>query len=373
LTPASNPEKRKASRQDGLPGRSRQATPFSHILFPFTLYSTVFMSALALMLALLISAAAPAQTPSPTTAQKPPFWKMARHSVDLLLQPVPQTNQLRLAQLRQTFTDLQCQGDQLREQAFDEGKNLLCTLPGTAAATLPPVKPGLPPIPNPSFGTILFIAHYEHNGPGESAVDNWTGAIMLPFLYHALAAAQRHHTFLFAEVDGPAGAKALFNSFTPDQRHAIKGVVALEALGLGPAQLYSDANDTNGMRVIDTGSVTHSDQVRQACAFFPLCTALLRAANDLHTPAPAYAIPGGWLKIDDTLEFRHHAIPTLLIHSVTHSTRDIPGTTRDTASAIDHDIYFQTVILLTSYITELDQPWPSAVINAASTPSRGRR
>jgi hypothetical protein len=338
------------------------------------------MHALALTLALLAAVAPPqnttqkaAQSPAQTSAQNTGFifWNMSRHSIDFLLRSVPQTTSLRLAQLKQTFTDLQC--SHLREQPLTEGQNLLCTLPGTASSTLPPLRTGLPARSDPEFGTILFLAHYEHEGPGQSAVDNWSGAIMLPFLYHALVAEPRHHTFLFAEVDGEAGAKALFNSFTPEERRAIKGVVALNSLGLGPAQFYSDANDTNGMRLIDTSSITRADQIHNACAFFPLCNALLGAANDLRAPAPAYAIPGGWLKIDDTLEFRHHSIPSILIHSVNFGTRNLPGSDRDTPSVIDSDSYFNTFVLLSYYAAELDKAWPVSVNEPASAPSRGRR
>jgi hypothetical protein len=328
------------------------------------------MRALALTLALLAAAAAASQitpqqptqnsapTPTQSAAQKPPFWEMARHSVDYLLDPVPQPNQLRLAQLKQTFTDLECKGPRLREQPTPAGPNLLCTLPGTSPATLPPTKHGEPPVPDPKFGTILFLAHYEHEGPGRSAIENWTGAIMLTFLYHALAAAPRHHTFLFAEVDGESGSKTLFDSFTPDQRRVIKGVVALDALGLGPAEFYLSSNDVSEFSDLGWAFLGHQ---------------FLQAAADQRFPEPRLAIPGSWLKIDDTREFRYHSIPSILIHSVHFSTRELPSSTRDTPQAIDRDAYFDTFTLLAAYATELDQPWPSIGGNAISGPSRGRR
>jgi Peptidase family M28 len=284
------------------------------------------------------------------------FGIISHKAVDFLLQPVPQPDTIRFAQLKQSFTDLECSGSHLREQTIPGGKNLVCTLPGNAPATIPPSQPKGKPLSNPSFGTILFVAHYEHLGPGQSAVDNWSGAVMLPCLYFALASASRNHTFLFAEVNGEAGARALFDSFTPQQRHEIKGIIALDAFGLGPAQYYISADDSFGN--YGYGWLLHQ---------------LLQAAADQRISAPASAIPGAWFKTDVTREFRYHGIPSILLHSVSWSDREIPGSIRDNASAIDHKIYFNTLTLLSYYATELDKMWPSSTGNAASRPSGGRR
>jgi hypothetical protein len=327
------------------------------------------MRAFAPTLVLVTVAAAQntAQNPPRKPSQNPPstarsqgivFWNMSHSSIDSMLRHVPQTNSSRLAQLEQIFNDLQCASPNLREQPASEGPNLLCTLPATAPNPKDSPAPNSKNVPDPSSesGTILFLANYEKLGPGQSAIENWTGAIMVPFLYHALSATPRHHTFLFAEVDGAAGAKALFDSFTPDQRHAIRGVVVFDSLGLGPAQFYINPNDT----FRNYGSAFLQHQLRQA-------------AQDQHFDFPVTAIPGSWLKIDLTREFRHHGIPSILIHSVTFDTRNLPGSARDTPQSIDHAIYFKTFILLADFATELDQPWPSPTYNPASTPSRGRR
>jgi hypothetical protein len=88
---------------------------------------------------------------------------------------------------------------------------------------------------------------------------------------------------------------------------------------------------------------------------------------------PAYGVPGGWFKIDDTREFRHHQIPSILIESVGWNARSLPGSKRDTVSAIDHDAYFNNLTLLDYLITDLDQPAPAAAQPAASGPRSGRR
>lgn len=310
------------------------------------------MRALALTFVLLLAAAPaqiPASKPAPAPAQNSGivFWKMAPHSVEFLLNNIPQRDPIRLAQLKQTFTDLQCRGSNLREQRFAGGKNLLCTLPGTPPVT----KSGTAP----DAGTILFIAHYEHQGSGQSAVDDWSGAIMLPFLYHALSATPRQHTFLFAEVNGDPGAEALFNSFTVRQRHDMQAVIALDSLGLGPAQYYVNPNDTYS-----------------SYGWYWIHGQLLQAAADLRLPQPVAAIPGGWFKTDVTRPFRHHGIPSIVIHSVSLSTRELPGSASDTAKAIDHNAYFNTIALLSVYAAEMDQKWPSP-ISGSSAPSNHRR
>lgn len=332
------------------------------------------MPALALTIALVAAVAAPAQIvpqkPVQSATRTTPengfiFWNMSRKSVDFLLQPVPQTDSDRLAQLKQTFADVQCTGSSFREQITPRGKNLLCILPAAATATFSEPTSGSVAAPHPGSqsGTILFIAHYEHEGPGQSAVGNWSGAIMLPFLYHALSATPRYHTFLFATVDGESGAKALFDSLTPAQRHDIKGVVALDALGLGPVQFYispDDSNMRNNSGYPNMGWLWLDHQIREA-------------AIDQKLAAPLPAIPGSWFKTDVTRDFRHHNVPSILIHSVTFNTRDLPGSTRDAASAIDRDVYFNTFSFLAYYGAELDKPWPSPTITGASTPSGGRR
>lgn len=278
------------------------------------------------------------------------FWRMDRHAVDFLLDRVPQSDLTRLAQLHRTFVDLQCEGELLREQPEAGGRNLLCTLPASQGES----RSGIGSESEP--GTILFIAHYEHDGPGRSAIEDWSGAIMLPFLYHALAAAPRNHTFLFAEVDGESGAKVLFESLAHGQRRDIQGVIALDALGLGPVRYYTSSNDTNNN-----------------AGWSVLPQTLLDAAIDEGAPEPTAAPPGTWFKIDDTRQFRHSGIPCIVVHSVNWNARHLPGTVHDSESAINGDTYYNTVTLLAGYAAELDRGWPSFSGPSASPSPGGRR
>jgi hypothetical protein len=265
------------------------------------------------------------------------FWNMQRQSVEMLVHNVPQRDADRLSQLKQTFHDLECKGDNLRELSADEGTNLICTLPGA-------------PKQGKALETILLTAHYEHEGQGMSAIDNWSGAIMLPFLYHALAAVPRQHTFVFAEVDGEAGAKALIHTVP-----GVKAVIAFEALGLGPPCFY----------IHPVGSApTYTETILKA--------ALLRAADETGRSEPEAAIPGAWFKIDVTKEFRYSDIAAILLHSVTNATKHLPGSIEDTAERIDSEAYFNAYNLLCFYVVGLDQ-LPSKQLTPEQRTGSGRR
>ena len=265
------------------------------------------------------------------------FWNMQRQSVDMLVHHVPQRDADRLAQLKQTFLDLECRGDNLRERPAGEGANLICTLPGTAA-------------PGTKLETIVLTAHYEHEGPGMSAIDNWSGAMMLPFLYHALSAVPRRHTFVFAEVDGEAGAKALHQSVP-----SVRAVIAFESLGLGPPCFYIHPN----------GSVPSYTAAM-------LKTALLQAADEIGKPEPEASIPGSWFRIDDTRQYRYAGVAAILLHSVSSETKHLPGSVNDTAERIDSDAYFGSYNLLCYYMVGLDQ-LPSKQQAPEQRLSSGRR
>lgn len=266
------------------------------------------------------------------------FWTLQQKEVDSLVHHVPQEDSIRLAQLKQTFKDVQCTGNDLQEQPFPAGKNLLCTLHGSTP------------------DTILLVAHYEHQGPGKSAVENWSGATMLPFLYHALMASPRKHTFVFLEVDGEEGARSYLRSLVHTQLSALKAVVAVDALGLGTPVFYLGQNDFSSA---------------QAEAL--LENTLLLAAQEKGMPTPEQEIPGKWLKIDDTKQFRFKGIPSILVHSVDRQTQDIPGSEKDTLEAINGDAYFTSYSMLCYFVANLDDTKIGKTSDTSRTPSRGGR
>jgi len=290
------------------------------------------MRSLALALAALLF-------PISATAQKKPypvFRVLDQQTVDAMVLGVPQSNQLRFAQLKRAFSDVECTGSNLREQATAEGTNLLCTLPGS------------------STDTILVIAHYQHIGEGMSVVDDWSGTILLPFLYRALTATPRRHTFTFVALSGEDGSKVFLSSLTHAQRHAIKAIVALDALGLGPLRFY-----------------IHQLGATRSPAENFLASQLIEAADNQALKPPESSIPDAWFRIDDTREFRYQGIPAILMHSVDGAKRTVPGSVNDKPSAIDTNAYFSSYRTLCYYIVALDQMADLPTTSARS--SRGRR
>jgi hypothetical protein len=294
-----------------------------------------FMLAFSFFLNLLLAAAPQAQEKHPSAVIR----GMKKEDLIAMAHHVPQEDQTRLAQLKQTFTDAKCEGDSLHEQTVGAVKNLQCTLAGDTPET------------------ILFVAHYEHAGPGMSAVEDWSGAIMLPFLYYAMTASPRHRTYVFLEADGAAGARAYVRSLTHDQLHAIKAVVAVDALGLGPLSSYQRPND-----------YLPSPWERQ------LQAKLTAGALERGLTAPPQEIPGAWLKVDDTQQFRYHGIATILVHSVSHAVHDLPGGERDNLDAIHGDAYFDDYAALCFFMIQLDElKMTGPDVDQSRTPSRGRR
>jgi hypothetical protein len=291
------------------------------------------MRSLALAFAVLL-------LPIAVGAQKkayPVFRVLDQKTVDEMVLGVPQSNPLRLAQLKRAFNDVECIGGDLREQTTPDGTNLVCTLPGS------------------STETILVVAHYEQVGEGMSVVNDWSGSIMLPFLYRALTATPRQHTFTFVALSGEHGAKPYLASLTHTQRRAIKAVVALDALGMGPMRFY----------IHQIGSL-------RSPAENVLASQLLEAADNQGLKPSESSIPGSWFRIDDTREFRYQGIPAILLHSVDGANRSIPGSPNDKPNAIDTNAYFASYRTLCYYIVALDQM--TGLPATASTPSsRGRR
>jgi Zn-dependent M28 family amino/carboxypeptidase len=292
------------------------------------------MRPLAISLAILLMAAS-------AHAQKksyPIFRALDQKSVETMVLGVPQSNQLRLAQLKRAFEDVECTGANLHEQSTPQGSTLLCTLPGK------------------STDTLLVAAHYRRVGEGMSAIDDWSGSIMLPLLYRALTAAPRQQTYIFAALSGDEAAKVFLASLTSAQRRSIKAIIALDALGLGPMRFYIHLSETvptpaeNSLRV-----------------------QLFEAADNQGLKPPESSIPGSWFHIDDTKEFRYHGIPAILMHSVDGSKRHVPGSRDDNPEAIDANAYFASYMTLCYYLVGLDQVSAWSALPSAPSPRRGGR
>jgi hypothetical protein len=95
----------------------------------------------------------------------------------------------RRARLESLFREVGCDAEYLTEKSFPHLKdpNLVCLLPGTASTI------------------IVAGGHYDLVNRGPGVVDDWSGAVMLPSLYHSLKSHARMDTFVSIAFAGEEG------------------------------------------------------------------------------------------------------------------------------------------------------------------------
>ncbi|MDA1314945.1 MAG: M28 family peptidase [Acidobacteria bacterium] len=107
--------------------------------------------------------------------------------------------------------------------------NVACTLPGTTDAV------------------IVVGAHFDAVETSSGAIDNWSGASLLPSLYFSLSHPQRKHTFVFIgftdEEKGLFGSKFYVKQLTDEAKSKVRAMINLDTLGLSPTKIgVSGAN-----------------------------------------------------------------------------------------------------------------------------------
>lgn len=271
----------------------------------------------------------PADPPSQRTAAPSRvlfFYTAPRSTVEMEVHSIPPTSQDRLQHLRDAFAAVGCTGDRMREQRVedrhgDSGTNLVCSWPGSGR------------------GTIVVAAHYEHDGRGQGALADWSGAALLPFLYFALQGQPRENNFVFLESWTAHGADTWLHSLSKSERKSIRAMIDLDALGLGVTRYFTPVSF---METPPPGA----DHLQ---------TELLWAAvDDGLTHPPQQTSAHHWLS-DSTDAFRALMIPTIIIHSIPPDSSRLPGSAADIASAVDGNAYFQTYRLMCTYLTSLDR------------------
>src|SRR5712692_4994954 len=118
---------------------------------------------------------------APLTAQKIEYDKVAPSILEERLHRVTDKNAEREQVLRELFENVGCAQGQLIEQRVKGSRtpNVICTLKGTEE------------------DSIVVGAHYDKVSNGHGAVDNWSGASLLPSLYQGLTSKARRLTFIF--------------------------------------------------------------------------------------------------------------------------------------------------------------------------------
>jgi Peptidase family M28 len=192
--------------------------------------------------------------------------------------------------------------------------NLICILPGETEKV------------------ILVGAHFDHARVGDGAVDNWSGASLLPSLYQSIKATSRRHTFVFiaftAEEQGLVGSHFYVTQMSAAEVARTQAMINLDSLGLGPTAAW----------------VSHAD---------PYLAGLLGwTAKALNLPIERTDVEA--VGSSDSEEFRKRKIPSLTVHSVTQQTLSILHHPADKVSAIHMTDYYNSYHLLAGYLAILD-------------------
>lgn len=256
---------------------------------------------------LLLSAA-------PAVAQIPAaHLRLDREVILKRLHTVVRGDEARLAKLKELFERAGCRGAALTEHPVPELElpNLVCRLPGEAG------------------GVIVVGAHYGAHPAGDGAVDNWSGAALLPSLYQTLRGRPRRHTFLFVGFAGGEpkhrGSKAFAKSL---RKRDVRAMINLESIGM----VRPLAWDYSGKRI--------------------LAQYLMTASRN--SMLPVDVMPPDKLGKTDAQPFARRGIPALTIHSVSRSNYMIRRDERDIVEAIRENEYYETYALAAAYLAYLD-------------------
>ena len=255
----------------------------------------------------------------PLLAQQLQFSTIAESTVVGRLQSIARgDNEARLGALRTLFVEAGCEIDEQKAKG-SKLPNLVCGLGE-----------------NTDAGLILVTAHFDKVRAGAGAIDNWTGASLLPSLYESL----RHgtalrHRFLFIgftdEEAGLVGSRAWVSANRKTLLKHVRAVVNIDSVAAGPLPLYLWASRAD--------------------------PELGRMALEI---AQAVKVPVQGMNVEkvgnsDTAPFRDAKVPTLDFHGLTNETWLILHTIDDQLSKVNLDAYKATYRFLAVYLKYLDQ------------------
>jgi hypothetical protein len=252
------------------------------------------------LIAVLLTAAA---------AQKVQFVPEDKSEVLRHFQDMPLDNRERATRIKSWFAQEGC-GGSLQEQEVEgsDAPNIVCQLQGEGE------------------GTVIVGAHYDRNSSARP-IDNWSGAALLPALYHSLRERKRRHSFIFVAFadkgDELTGARYFAGHLSPAQRRTTQAMVTLDVLGLSPTKVWTSRSDKELVHdlvvMAYTLKITASQIDREA------------AGNS------------------DAEPFSSLQIPSITIHSLTQDNLAEGATT-----AFRPTNYYDTYRLLCGYLAYLD-------------------
>ncbi len=258
------------------------------------------------------------------------FGMIQRDVVEQRLKSVVADNTKREQILKAAFDAAGCHSAMEQPVKHEKQPNLICVLQGTSASA------------------IVVGAHLDKVSSGMGAVDDWSGAAMLPSLYEGMVDHPPVHTYIFiafsGEEDGLVGSRFYVSNLPEEERAKIVAMVNLECLGLGPTKVW----------------VTHSDR--------NLVNLLAGTANGLQIPVGPMNVDR--VGTDDSEPFRQKKVPNITVHSITQDTWPILHSGRDQLGAINFDAYYESYRLAAAYLAVLDSSLPSSPSAAREAPPK---
>jgi hypothetical protein len=237
-----------------------------------------------------------------------------RYLIEQRLEKVKVKPADRRATLESEFRDAGCDRITSLDVPRSRLPNLICSLPSEGART------------------ILVGAHFDLAEIGTGAVDDWSGASLLPSLYQSLAGQPRRHRFVFvgfaAEERGLWGSKAYVKAMTEEERAGVSAMVNIDCVGMAPTTIWGNRSDP------------------------ALTTAYVKVAQSLGLPPASMNVDR--VGDDDSHPFFNAKIPVASFHSLTQENFRILHSTRDTLKAIDRQQYYEAYRLLSTYLAYLD-------------------
>jgi Zn-dependent M28 family amino/carboxypeptidase len=224
---------------------------------------------------------------------------------------MPLSDRERGAAIKALFVQEGCSGSLLQEQpvAGSEAPNIICRLRGEGE------------------DNVIVGAHYDRASSAGRRMDNWSGASLLPAIYHSLHSKKRRHNFVFVafadQGDELTGARFFAGNLSASQLQSTVAMVNLDVLGLSPTKVWS----------------SHSDK---------------ELVHDLVVMEYALKLPASQIDIDtvgstDSEPFASKRIPHITIHSLTQQNL-APGAT----ATFQPNNYYDTYRLLCGYLAYLD-------------------
>lgn len=245
-------------------------------------------------------------------AQKVTFSEAPKAEIVERVEHVPAGNRERGAQIEAWFRQEGCTGESLREQPVSgaDGPNIICELRGKTAQS------------------IIVGAHYERSTSANRPFDDWSGAALLPDLYHCLSDKERRHTIIFVAFadrrDSVAGAETFAAHMTVPELAHTEAMVNLDVLGLSPTKVWPG----------------HSDK--------ELVHLLMVMVYAMKIPASQVDI--GLAGRSDSEPFAARQVPQITVHSLTRQ-----NLLSRRAGAFNPQHYYGSYRLLCGYLGYLDK------------------